>query len=102
MNQFKRFLLVAWKRQQVKENAQRGVRVVLRVHAKASKWSRSRYVAETKYVCDSIDDYVRQVDLASRKAFWERLTAWWQLAHVPVVYLLALSAVAHVVAVHLY
>jgi hypothetical protein len=33
---------------------------------------------------------------------WERLFALWHVAHVPFVYILALSAVAHVVAVHAY
>ena len=33
---------------------------------------------------------------------WEKLFAWWHVAHVPFVYLMVLSAVAHVVAVHAY
>jgi hypothetical protein len=33
---------------------------------------------------------------------WERLFSWWHVAHVPFVYLMVLSAIAHVVAVHAY
>lgn len=33
---------------------------------------------------------------------WEKLFSWWHVAHVPFVYLMVLSAVAHVVAVHAY
>lgn len=33
---------------------------------------------------------------------WEKLFSWWHVAHVPFVYLMVLSALAHVVAVHAY
>jgi len=33
---------------------------------------------------------------------WERLFSWWHVAHVPFVYLMVLSVIAHVVAVHAY
>ena len=35
-------------------------------------------------------------------AAWERVFALWHVAHVPFVYLLVISAVVHVIAVHAY
>jgi hypothetical protein len=32
----------------------------------------------------------------------ERLFSWWHIAHVPFVYLMVISAIAHVIAVHIY
>ena len=47
-------------------------------------------------------EYVHAVDAAVRLTFWERVFAWWHVLHSPVVYVLAVSAVVHVVAVHAY
>jgi hypothetical protein len=33
---------------------------------------------------------------------WERLFSWWHIAHAPFVYILVISAVVHVIAVHAY
>jgi hypothetical protein len=102
LHQFKRFIVVSWRRQRVVEHAQSQVRKILRIHAKNQGWTQAKYRGEVQGICDLIDEYARAVDLTSRLAFWEHLLAWWQLAHVPVVYVLALSAIAHVVAVHMY
>jgi hypothetical protein len=102
LDQLKRFVVVSWRRQRVVNQAQSQVRKILRIHAKNQGWSQAKYIGEAQGICDLIDEYARAVDLTSRLAFWERLLAWWQLAHAPVVYVLALSAIAHVVAVHMY
>jgi hypothetical protein len=102
INQFKRFVVVSWRRQRVVAQAQSQVRKILRIHAKSQGWTQAKYLAEAQKVCNLIEEYLRAVDLTARLAFWERFIAWWQLAHVPVVYVLVLSAIAHVVAVHMY
>jgi hypothetical protein len=102
IDQFKRFVIVSWRRAQVVRQSQSQVRKILRIHAKNQGWTKAKYLSEAQGICDLIEEYTRSVDLTSRLAFWERLLAWWQLAHVPVVYVLVLSAIAHVVAVHMY
>jgi hypothetical protein len=102
LHQFKRFIVVSWRRQHVIAQAQSQVRKILRIHAKSQGWTQEKYLAEAQKVCNLIEEYLRSVDLTARLAFWERFIAWWQLAHVPVVYVLTLSAIAHVVAVHMY
>jgi hypothetical protein len=102
LRQFQRFIVVSWRRARVVELAQTQVRRILRIHAKNQNWTRAKYVSELEGIYSLIEEYARAVDVTSRMAFWERLLAWWQVAHVPVVYILALSAIAHVVAVHMY
>ena len=102
LGQFRQFVVVSWRRQQVVRQAQSQVRKILRIHAKNQGWTQAKYVSEAQGICELIDEYARAVDLTSRLAFWERLLNWWQFAHAPVVYVLALSAFAHVVAVHMY
>jgi hypothetical protein len=101
-NQFKRFFAVSLRRQQLTERAHAELRRILRLHGKHQGWDEAKYRSEVNTVQDLIDNYLRAVDVTARLAFWERFLAGWAMAHIPVVYILALSAVAHVVAVHTY
>ncbi len=38
----------------------------------------------------------------SQLAVWERLFSLWHVVHIPFIYLLVLSGIVHVVAVHMY
>jgi len=46
--------------------------------------------------------YVDAVCNASQLSVWERLFSMWHYLHIPFIYLLVLSGVIHVVAVHIY
>lgn len=49
-----------------------------------------------------VEAYVWNVQRVAQFTIWERLFSWWHVLHVPLVYMLVLSAIAHVVAVHVY
>jgi hypothetical protein len=49
-----------------------------------------------------VDDYLDAVRRAAQLATYERIFSWWHILHLPLVWLLVLSAVVHVVAVHAY
>jgi hypothetical protein len=49
-----------------------------------------------------VDTYVGSIQRVAHFTTWERLFSWWHVLHVPLVYMLVLSAIAHVVAVHIY
>jgi hypothetical protein len=49
-----------------------------------------------------IRHYVRAVQQVAQFGAYERLFSWWHMLHVPFLYMLVLSAIAHVVAVHMY
>jgi hypothetical protein len=49
-----------------------------------------------------IEDYVTAIDMTARYDAWEKLLGWWQLLHVPLVYVLLITALVHVYAVHMY
>ncbi|MBK5103736.1 MAG: hypothetical protein MUP61_03905 [Burkholderiales bacterium] len=102
LNQFRRFVAVSWRRQRLAERAEVELRRILRLHGKHQGWSETKYQREVETVEEQIGNYLRAVDITARLAFWERLLAGWAIAHIPVVYILALSSIAHVVAVHIY
>ncbi|HKI65110.1 MAG TPA: hypothetical protein VKA16_10860 [Burkholderiales bacterium] len=82
--------------------ARRLVASALERHARRERWSALKLAGEKQAIDGLIVDYVRVVDTTVRLTFWERVFAWWHIAHGPVVYILVISAVAHVVAVHVY
>ncbi len=49
-----------------------------------------------------VDRYVATTVRVAQFAVFERLFSWWHVLHVPLVWLLAASVIAHVVAVHMY
>jgi len=49
-----------------------------------------------------IERYLASVVRVAQFTAYERVFALWHIAHVPFVYLLVISAIIHVVAVHAY
>jgi hypothetical protein len=49
-----------------------------------------------------VAEYLRGVVRVAQFHVFERLFSWWHVLHVPLVYMLVMSAIAHVVAVHMY
>lgn len=82
--------------------ARRLVLEALKRHAKRMGWSAQKLAREERAVDQLVVDYVQTVDAAVRLSFWERVFSAWHILHAPVVYVLVISAVAHVVAVHVY
>ena len=71
-------------------------------HGKRMGWSAQKVAREKQTTNRLIVDYVRTVDAAAKLSFWERVFSAWHILHAPVVYVLVISAVAHVIAVHIY
>jgi len=46
--------------------------------------------------------HLRAVQRVAQFGVFERLFSWWHVLHVPLVFMMVLSAIAHVVAVHMY
>ena len=49
-----------------------------------------------------VDTYVDVVQRMAQFTVFDRLFSWWHVLHVPLVWLMVASAIAHVVAVHMY
>ncbi len=96
------FLALGWEGERLIAHAKKMVIPALKEEAREQHWPRGRYLAEKKVFDALIEDYVEAIDMTARFTYWERLLAWWQLAHVPLVYVLLITAIIHVVAVHMY
>lgn len=88
----------------------------LGVRTRFAGWRARRLVAEAvaqagrgtpdrdrlRQIGSQVDVYLRSVRKAAELSFWERMFALWHLLHIPLFFMMILTAVAHVLAVHIY
>lgn len=96
------FLTSALRARLVRTHCRRELTIALKARAAASRWDRSQYRRALVKSTRLVDDYLDAVQRAAQLAVYERIFSWWHILHLPLVWLLVLSSVTHVVAVHVY
>jgi hypothetical protein len=76
--------------------------LALRRIADAEGWPTDVLAQRTASRNALIAAHLRAVQRVAQFGVFVRLFSWWHVLHVPLVYMLVLSAIAHVVAVHMY
>jgi hypothetical protein len=89
---------MAWARWQ----CQRELGRVLGAHARKRDWAKEKLARRLDAANQMIRDYFELVQNTAQFHTYERLFSLWHIAHVPFVYMLVLSGVFHVIAVHMY
>jgi len=74
----------------------------LRKRAVAEGWSEAALARRVRSRTAIVAAYLRAAQRLAQFTVFERLFSWWHVLHVPLVYMLVLSAIAHVIAVHMY
>jgi hypothetical protein len=80
----------------------RALRAAVAEEAARRGWDRAKTARRLARRRALVDRYVATAVRVGQFAAFERLFAWWHVLHVPLVWLLVASVVAHVVAVHMY
>ena len=75
---------------------------VLAMRAHSEDWSAAQLARASRAAKVLVAEYLRAVQRLAQFTVFERLFSWWHVLHVPLVYMLVLSAIAHVIAVHMY
>ena len=78
------------------------LRTVLGALALRHHWKRADAVKRLKYSRRLVDQYLNAVVRVAQYNAYAKLFSLWHVVHVPFIYLLVVSAVIHVVAVHAY
>jgi hypothetical protein len=73
-----------------------------RTHARANGWDAARQTRDLAATKALIGAYLSGVQRVAQFRGYERLFSLWHILHVPLVWMLVLSAIAHVIAVHAY
>ena len=95
-------LVLPWQRWLTERVCRQVLKVKIMAAVKAEGGRRkdaARLVNEARQL---VHDELMTLQRIAQFSAWERLFSWWHVAHVPFVYLMVLSAIAHVVAVHAY
>jgi len=83
----------------------RSMREVDRILSRATvklSWSRQERIRRTQFAGRMIKEYLRELRELAHFRTYERLFSLWHLLHVPFAIMLVLSAIAHIIAVHMY
>jgi len=78
------------------------LRRAMRERAEVRQWDRDKLRRRLGRATRLVDEFLVSVQRVSQFEIYDRLFRLWHVAHVPLVYLLVLSGIAHVVAVHMY
>jgi len=78
------------------------VKQVLKERAVDEAWPRPKLERRVRSRSALITRYVGAVKQVAQFGGYERLFSWWHVLHVPLIFMLVLSAIAHVIAVHMY
>ncbi|CAD5366364.1 conserved membrane hypothetical protein [Rubrivivax sp. A210] len=81
-------------------NAELRRRLVAVAHTEG--WTRRQLQGRHRAAQRLVDSYLGSAQNVAMFSAWARLFSWWHVAHTPFVYLLFLSAIVHVIAVHAY
>lgn len=73
-----------------------------KAHARSQGWDHAKHQRRLKAAKKLVSVYLLSVQRVAQFNTYERLFSLWHVLHVPFVYMLVFSAIAHVVAVHMY
>lgn len=73
-----------------------------KTHARKKGWDHDKYQRRLKAAQHLVLTYMQGVQRVAQFHTYERLFSLWHVLHVPFVYMMVFSAIAHVVAVHMY
>lgn len=99
---FKRVLVLPIRQRVVYFECRKQVDEALNRIARHRGWPRADLADRKRRAHALLRDYLSAVVKVSQFAAYERLFSLWHVLHVPFVYVMVVSAIAHVVAVHVY
>ncbi len=96
------FIALGWRWQSLKARLLRGVKADIEAEGKRRGWGWMARRRRLNLVRDHLAIYFAAVNKAARFSVYDRMFAAWHVLHMPLFFLLVLTAVVHVIAVHLY
>jgi hypothetical protein len=96
------FMLLGWRAKVARRRCTREAVGALRQRAAAESWSREKLSRRVQSRSALIQSHLLLVQRVAQFGVFERLFSWWHVLHVPLVYMMVFTAIAHVVAVHIY
>jgi hypothetical protein len=96
------FATLWFRERQAYRGCARELRRLFKAQARERHWDRAKYQRRLSAANRLVRSDLQSIREVAQFSTYERLFALWHVLHVPLVYMLILSAIAHVVAVHMY
>ena len=96
------FVTLGWRWQATRKRLLREAQLAIEAEGKRRGWGWMTRRKQLKLVKHRFASYFAAVNKAARFGMYERMFALWHVLHMPLFFLLVLSAILHVIAVHLY
>lgn len=97
-----RFLTLGARARWVRRRSTQEFARVYRVHARTFKWDAARQQRHLAGGAELIADFLAGAQRVAQFSRYERLFSLWHVLHVPFLWMMVFSAIAHVIAVHAY
>jgi len=97
-----RFVTFGWRNHRTWQRCRKELKIVVRARLRSGRWRREEARGHYEEARVKIWRYLALSKRVAQFHSYERLFSLWHVAHIPFVYMLAASAVVHVVAVHMY
>jgi hypothetical protein len=96
------FLTISLRARHVRSQCMRDLKKILGSHATQRGWERDKLRRRLAAAGQMISTYLEAARHAAQFSAYERLFSLWHILHVPFVFMLVISGVVHVIAVHMY
>jgi hypothetical protein len=96
------FLTLALRARHIRARCMRDLKKNLGTHAMQRGWTRDKLRRRLAAASEMITTYLVAVRHTAQLGVYERLFSLWHILHVPFVFMLVISGVVHVIAVHMY
>jgi hypothetical protein len=96
------FLTISLRARHVRRQCMRDLKKILGSHATQRGWERHKLRQRLAIAGEMISTYLEAARHAAQFSAYERLFSLWHILHVPFVFMLVISGVVHVIAVHMY
>jgi len=97
-----RFMTLRHKGKKLSRSIRRDAKRTLADEASKHCWPHAQLMLNYSLARRQIDDYVYAIIRLAQLSGWVKLFSLWHIAHLPFIYLMVISGIAHVIAVHLY
>ena len=96
------FITMGWRRRKLATDCSEELKGAVVHLAESQGWDQEQQDQHGQLVAMQVSDYLRAVQQAAQFTTYERLFRLWHILHTPFVWMLAISAIVHVIAVNMY
>lgn len=97
-----RFFSIGMKANQMQRKTMREIKQLLTQRAEERHWNNAKLTQRLELANRMAGAYLKSAQSVAQFSIYERTFALWHVLHIPLVYMLVLSSVFHIVAVHMY